>query len=183
MKIIKIIYIFITIVILFGVFASFTFAQEDMSLTPTPVDYQLPYPGLLPGNPLYFLKVFRDRVISFLISDPLKKGEFDLLQADKRISGGLYLFQQNPKNINIGPLVSKGENYFSESISQVDQATKQGEDTSMLLHKMLLSSEKHIEVIDEMEKTAKGDLLNSLSQEEKRVQGFEKMVYDTINKK
>src|ERR1700704_2037322 len=51
------------------------------SVTPAPnntsqtVDYTLPYPGLLPDSPLYFLKTFRDRLISFFISSPIKKAD------------------------------------------------------------------------------------------------------------
>src|SRR5690242_14285884 len=69
--------------------------RQPLAETPTPVtnDYTMPYPGLLPDSPLYSLKVFRDRVISFFISDPLKRSSFDLLQADKRLEGAYYLQQ------------------------------------------------------------------------------------------
>ena len=57
---------------------------------PTPVDpdvigieYVLPYPGILPTHPLYFLKIVRDRIIELLISDRVNKAEFYILQADK----------------------------------------------------------------------------------------------------
>src|SRR5438309_421306 len=73
---------------IFSLCASFVSAEEVLdSPTPSPVSisYQLPYPGMLPDNPLYFLKVIRDGVWSFLLSNPLKKADFDLLQADKRV--------------------------------------------------------------------------------------------------
>ncbi|MBF8250036.1 MAG: LPXTG-motif cell wall anchor protein, partial [Candidatus Levybacteria bacterium] len=77
---------------------SISFAKSDLAAaqTATPssnqeVNYELPYPGLLPDSPLYFLRVTRDKLVSFLISDPLKKAEFDLLQADKRLNAGIYL--------------------------------------------------------------------------------------------
>ncbi len=44
-------------------------------------EYALPYPGILPDNVLYNLKVFRDKVFEFLIIDPVKKADFYLLQA------------------------------------------------------------------------------------------------------
>lgn len=58
--------------------------------SPTPqasvsADYNLPYPGILPDHPLYKLKVLRDKVTTFLIRDPIKKAEYHLLLADKRI--------------------------------------------------------------------------------------------------
>src|SRR5438552_3561844 len=58
------------------------------------VDYQLAYPGLLPDHPLYFLKAARDKVYAFFISSPVKKAEFDLLQADKRVESSYLLIQK-----------------------------------------------------------------------------------------
>src|SRR5260370_38981843 len=63
------------------------------------MDYQLPYPGILPDNPLYELNALRDRIYGFLISDPLKKSEFDLLQADKRLAVGISLFNKGKKEL------------------------------------------------------------------------------------
>lgn len=48
--------------------------------------YTLPYPGILPDNPLYKLKVLRDRISVSLINDPVKKAEFYLHQADKQMA-------------------------------------------------------------------------------------------------
>src|SRR3989344_5431146 len=62
------------------------------------VEYNLPYPGLLPDSPFYSLKSLRDKIVSFLISSPLKKAEFNLLQADKRLNAGLYLFNSAKQN-------------------------------------------------------------------------------------
>lgn len=48
--------------------------------------YTLPYPGILPDNPLYKLKILRDRISVSLINDPVKKAEFYLHQADKQMA-------------------------------------------------------------------------------------------------
>src|SRR3989344_4901084 len=74
---------------------STVFAQEtDLVMeSPTPipataaakVNYELVYPGILPDNPLYFIKAGRDRLVAFLINDSLKRAEFNLLTSDKRI--------------------------------------------------------------------------------------------------
>lgn len=45
--------------------------------------YTLPYPGMLPDNPLYKLKVLRDRISLVLIGSPDKKIEYYLLMTDK----------------------------------------------------------------------------------------------------
>ncbi len=48
--------------------------------------YILAYPGILPDNPLYKLKVLRDKLIPIFISNPQKKIEFYLLQTNKGIA-------------------------------------------------------------------------------------------------
>lgn len=56
--------------------------------------YTLPYPGLLPNNPLYFLKSFRDVLLEAMISDPSKKSQFYVLQADKFLAMSQQAFEQ-----------------------------------------------------------------------------------------
>lgn len=111
------------------------------------VDYALPYPGILPDNTLYPLKAFRDRVIEFLTIDPLKKAEFYLLQADKRLSSGEALFDKN--NFVLGEqTISKGEKYFQRAFDQAQVAKTKGKDTRDLNDRMKRASIKHEEVIN-----------------------------------
>lgn len=128
-------------------------AVSSSSITPTPEPlYSLPYPGLLPDSPLYFLKVSRDRVISFLISDSLRKAEFDILQADKRLSGGVKLVEK--KNYVLAESTfSKGLNYFESSIGNIQQAKKEGRDIKPLWQRMKLSIGKHAEIFSNLIKT------------------------------
>lgn len=140
------------------------------SLTPTPVEYQLPYPGLLPDNPLYILKVIRDRIIFFLISDPLKKAQFDLLQSDKRINSAWYLVQgKTAKNQLIIDTLSKGQNYFSQGLTELSLARKQGFVITDMLHLFLLSAQKHLEVLTQI-KSSMSDSSGQLVTELQRVE-------------
>ncbi|QQG40788.1 MAG: hypothetical protein HYV37_00490 [Candidatus Levyibacteriota bacterium] len=158
------------------------FAQEIIStnaataaITPTPVEYQLPYPGLLPDSPLYFLKVFRDRLIDFLVSDPLKKAELQLLQADKRLSSGQALFGKGKKDL-AESTISKGENYFESGIEKLIDAKKQRFDTKHLERKFSISVRVHKEIISGLEKETTGDIKKKLQDTKKRVAEFEKKV-------
>ncbi len=75
------------------------FAQETSPLpsaSPTPVEYSLPFPGILPDHPLYFLKNLRDKILLLLISDPVRKVEFKILLADKHLNMGLFLLDKKP---------------------------------------------------------------------------------------
>lgn len=111
-------------------------------------NYQLPYPGLLPDNPLYFLKVLRDKIEAFLISDPLIKASFDLRNADKRLSMGLALYDHRKYDL-AWSTISKGENYFDEGIKNLDQSKKEGRqiDPSLLVS-YDSSAKKHKEILE-----------------------------------
>ncbi len=183
--------ILFTVLILIVLFSpKFSFSQEgDLSPsispsptpTPKPVDYQLPYPGLLPDSPLYFLKIGRDRIIDFLISDPLKQAEFDLLQADKRLNAGISLFDKGKADL-AEVTISKGENYFEKAIQNIETAKKQGQDTSSFLEKISRSSKKHQEVLKSLEKTAPQNIRAGINSLLKRSQDLEKKVINLREK-
>ena len=139
------------------------------------IDYTLPYPGLLPDSPLYILKAARDRIVSILISGPVKKANFNLLQADKRLNEGVFLFNKGEKKYSLGEsTISKGENYFEQGISEIEKAKKQGiivEDISQRFH---LASLKHKETIKSLIDKTRGDVRQRLILDERRVESFEK---------
>lgn len=155
-------------------------------ITSTPsyknVDYTLPYPGLLPDSPLYPLKAFRDKLISMFISDPLQKAKFDLLQTDKRVNSSIYLFNRKHRNENlITTTISKGENYFEEGIGQIRQAKMQGQSNPDIIHLFSKASQKHIELIREMEVKVTGAFKKDLHSSEIRMIDLEKTV-DSMKK-
>src|SRR3990172_3611913 len=125
--------------------------KEDTTSTPSSVktiDYTLPYPGLLPDNPLYVLKAIRDRIVEILISDPIKKANFYLLTADKRLNEGVSLFNKGEKKYALAETtISKGENYFEKGISEIEKAKKQGIVTLDVSQRFQLASLKHMEII------------------------------------
>lgn len=183
--------IFLFIFVLF-VSSNVAYAQESTIVIPSPtpqpqktIEYDLPYPGILPGNPLYNLKMIRDRAIEFLISDPRKKAEFYLLQSDKRLNTGVYLFRsQDDKKIDLAvSTISKGENYFFKSIAELKKAKERKINISDLAGKMITSSRKHQEVILSLEGKAKKNIRNDLTEERKRSVAFEKQVKDLLSKR
>lgn len=141
------------------------------------IEYELPYPGLLPDSPLYFLKVTRDRMVSFMITDPLKKAEFSLLTANKRLNAAVYLFNKRKGKEDLAySTVSKGENYFEEAVLKAKEAKEQGSDVRILLGNLSLSAKKYEEVLKSMEEKAPVKLKESFSQARERVLKFEKTV-------
>ena len=146
---------------------------QEFTPTPTPVEYTLAYPGLLPDNPLYKIKAFRDWLISILIADPVKKISFDVLQADKRLGAAQYLFAETPpKNDLAIETLSKGENYFFQALQQIPLARLQGERLYDSLQKLRLSNAKHLEVVLQLEQGKKGAVLQGLKVQEERIRDF-----------
>ncbi|MDO8583296.1 MAG: DUF5667 domain-containing protein [bacterium] len=160
---------------------------EDLSPTPTSQsNYELPYPGLLPDSPLYFFRVIRDRIVSLLISDPLKKAEFDLLQADKRLNAGVYLFnssKKNDKNMELAiSTISKAENYFENATQKLKEAKKEGRDILEMGNRLMESSIKHQEVLSLLKERSPKNFKTKFDMEAKRVAGFETEVKSLIPK-
>ena len=173
-----------TLVIFFIFFSSVAisfakdFSKEDTMPTPSSnktIDYTLPYPGLLPDNPLYVLKAVRDRIIEVLISDPIKKANFELLQADKRLNEGVSLFNKGEKKYALAETtISKGENYFEKGIAQIERAKKQGIITAGTSQRFHLASLKHRETIKSLINKSSGDIKHRLLLDDKRMEEFEK---------
>lgn len=117
------------------------------------IDYLLPYPGILPDHPFYFLKKIRDRTLEFLTRDYLKKAELYLLFYDKQLNMGVFLSKKGKWEKTI-KTIENGEKYGLKMIDALKKAKKQGgsPDENFLL-KAKLSCEKHQEVIEELLKT------------------------------
>lgn len=136
------------------------------------VNYELPYPGLLPDNPLYFLRAARDRIVSFLIADPKKKAEFNLLQADKRLNAGIYLFDKGKIDLSIST-ISKAENYFEEALGKTKEASLQGMDAKSITGKLIESSKKHQQEIAKLEQRSPKNFKANFEDQRKRTIKFE----------
>ncbi len=150
---------------------SFSFFSSKIYAAPE-INYELPYPGLLPDSPLYFLRVIRDKTVGFLISDPLKKSEFDLLQADKRLNAGIYLFNKNKISLS-SSTISKAENYFGESLDQLGQAKMEGRNIDDMESRLKNALKKHKQELDYLVTKVSANFRQSFEKEQQRISNFE----------
>src|SRR5258706_9333966 len=121
-----------------------------LSTLDTKVDYQLPDPGtVLPDNPLWAVKVMRDRLWLFITTDPYQKAEMKLLFADKRLGSAKILFEQNKPDIGMATL-EKGERYLTESADAEKTLRTGGSDTKELLDRLTRASLRHYELMSLM---------------------------------
>lgn len=122
-----------------------------VSPTPTPapqkIEYDLPYPGILPTHPLYFLKSLRDKIIESLIKDPVSKAEFYILQADKKVNMGLTL-KQLGKGEEAKEAFGEAVEAHTKAIALVEvQLKNKNAVPRHILEKLSLSLAKHKEVL------------------------------------
>jgi hypothetical protein len=140
--------ILLGVVIVFHTQMGIVFAQEPtLSPTPKPVEYTLPYPGLLPDNPLYFLRAIRDTMQGMMVSNPLKKADYYLLQADKGISASSVLSQKKETAVLASATADEALEYYDKSLNAVISAKKQGLDTHGITNQLVLANHKHQEVL------------------------------------
>lgn len=125
-------------------------ATPSPTVSPTPVDYYLPYPGILPDNKLlYPIKMIRDRILLFLTFDPVQKTERLLLFADKRLNASKALIEGGKVDLGVSTL-TKAEKYLERAIAQAEKAKTVGKETTALYEKLAKATLKHQEVLNEL---------------------------------
>jgi hypothetical protein len=121
------------------------------------IDYDLAYPGkILPDNPLWPVKAFRDRAWLWITTNESRKAELQLLFADKRIAMSKILFEKGKTEVAYSTL-TKAEKYLEEASKEEIENRKKGIDTSEFLMRLANASLKHIETIDEITEIASED--------------------------
>lgn len=139
-----------------------TSAETAKQNVKTHSEYALPYPGILPGNPLYEVKMLRDRAFEMLIVDPVKKADFYLLQADKRLSAGMFLLKKG--NNQLGEeTISKGEKYFALSVDLAWKAKNKGKVTKDLTDRLARSWDKHEEVLSDISQNGDPKIVSGIN--------------------
>ena len=174
-------FLFFVFILFFVTFSPRVYAKDialpSISITPMPsVDlpkYDLPYPGILPGNLLYNLKALRDRIMEGLISDPTKKSGFYLLQADKRLSASLMLFDRG-ENVLAETTLSKSQNYLEKALVKAEEVNRLKGRFSETDDKIKLSSGKQIEELEKLTAKIKGETNQRLREDLKRAKEIQK---------
>ena len=139
----------IGIILLVFYFALFAWSRQVGAVevvAASEVEYQLPYPGMLPDNPLYFLKVARDQIVGALLTDQAQKSFYFLLLADKRLGAGAALMESGKADLAAATFL-KGEEYFALAVDLAVAAENSGRDVSDLAAKLVVSGAKHSELL------------------------------------
>ena len=117
-------------------------SEKTVDTKPLTVDYLLAYPGKIhPDNPLWYLKVIRDKMWHILTFNQDKKAELNLLFADKRLNSARELFNKNKPDLGFSTL-TKSSKYLEKAIPKVT-------DDAVYLNKLATAALKHREVIED----------------------------------
>jgi hypothetical protein len=116
---------------------------------PQEVNYYLPYPGILPDHPLYWLKMVRDRIKLDLTKDSLDHYQLLLLYADKRIGAAQVLIEGNKVPLGVSTAV-KAEKYIQRVLSEFENLKKAGKTTAMMEDQLVKATAKHQEVLQKL---------------------------------
>ncbi len=125
-------------------------SPQEVSVSAEQVEYTLPYHGILPDHPLFFLKNTRDNLWLFLSRDNIKKAELLLLFSDKRAGMAISLSKKG-KWEEAGIALTGSESKFSSAIDAIDNARKQGAPPgSDFIQTLKLSNAKHRQIIESL---------------------------------
>ena len=116
-------------------------SEKADSLKVVTIDYALSYQGKIgPDNPLWYIKVMRDKVWQIVTFNPLKKAELNLLFSDKRLNSSLELFKNNKPDLGLSTLTKSGK-YLENAEALMTENWE-------FYRKIALASLKHREVIE-----------------------------------
>ncbi len=129
--------------------AVFTYSQA-MDVNRSKVEYQLPYSGILPDNPIFLLKRIRDKLLVLMTRDLIKKSKLLLLLSDKQAVMSLSLAKKGKEKLAV-KTANKGEKYFLKLLTVLKETKEQGKspDGEFIL-KLKLSNQKHQEIIQSL---------------------------------
>ncbi|MBI4009156.1 hypothetical protein HY357_02900 [Candidatus Roizmanbacteria bacterium] len=120
-------------------------SSQQVSLNQDKVEYNLPYPGILPDHPLFFLKEIRDKFLEMTTRDTIKKAELYLLFSDKRVAMAMSLAKTGKDKLIVAAFL-QAEQYFSKIPALLATSKKQGVSASAdFIQRLKLSNAKHKE--------------------------------------
>lgn len=116
--------------------------ESAQSVAPEEEEYSLPYPGILPDHPLYFIKMIRDRVQLIFIRDPLAKAELMQHYASKRFAAALSLAESGKFGLAVSTSM-KAAYYMERALNEAEMASSQGKDVINFYDASLSVIKKH----------------------------------------
>lgn len=129
--------------------------QAKQALLEQEVVYYLPYPGILPDHPVYWLKMLRDRIAEKLAPNTEKKIDLWILYADKRLGAAKVLVEGNKAQLG-WMTATKAYGYMEKVVVEVEREKNEGKDVGEVANRLERGVLKHAQVLNGMAMVATG---------------------------
>lgn len=156
-------------------------ASVTPTLTPGPtptmvpkVDYYLAYPGILPDQPLYKLKMVRDRIRLMMVKKSPQKAALLLLYADKRVGAGVALIEGGQKGLGI-TTIQKGVKYYEQATMLSRELINNKTDIGLISEALNKAPLKYMEKIEELLPRLTSEEKSALEGVKVQLQGIERI--------
>lgn len=124
-------------------------SAQKITLSDTKQVYELPYPGILPDHPLFFIKNARDKIVEFLTREPMKKAQLYLHASDKKVAMVSQLIKKGKDKLAI-ETATEAEEYFAKIADAIKTSKEQGVGpTEDFLNTLRNSNMKHRQIYEE----------------------------------
>lgn len=120
---------------------------ESVVVVKEEVNYYLPYPGMLPDHPLYWVKMVRDKLREYVLFRLERKVEYWAFLADKRIGAGKVLMEGGKGEKGV-VTYRKASGYLKKAVTGVEELVSEGVETGALTNKIEQATLKYIEVLE-----------------------------------
>ncbi len=113
--------------------------------------YVLPYPSVMPGGLSYKVHLIWETINQYWYFGDFGQFEYNLKQSDKYLVEAKTLFEYEQFLLGVDSL-KKSDEYFKKAPSHLRQAAKNHKDISIKQKELRTASERHVEVLSQMEK-------------------------------
>lgn len=121
-------------------------------------DYVLPYPSFMPGNKLYKISRFIDRIENFWYWGSLAQTKYHMGLADKYLVESKVLFEYKQYLLGVDAL-KRSDLEFQKIRRNIANAQIEKKDVSKIVDDFSAQEEKHEEVLSTIEEQTPGSIL------------------------
>lgn len=140
--------------ILFVLFFLFVFTTTVYASSP----YVLPYPSSMPGTISYKIHLVWEKIMQYWYFGDFGQFEYNIKESDKYLVEAKTLFEYNQYLLGYNALI-KSNSYFAKAKPFLEKARQDGKNITEKNQLLIQAAEKHIEVLQKMEKETPKDFI------------------------
>lgn len=126
------------------------FAMPTLAQEATPSAGEGIYtPRLLPDNPFYFLKTWKEKIEIFLARTPEAKAEKYVEMATRRVAEARQMVEKNKLEL-VERLMEKHQEHLERAMEMIEEAKEKGKDVEAVLERVTEATSTHLQVLAEV---------------------------------